>query len=75
MIDQGRVKISEFIYINQLLWNKNILEQLTIVVKTFPFFHILFSSFIQTILSASEFHRIIPYGSWALPPVEIFTLP
>ena len=75
MIDQGRVKISEFIYINQLLWNKNILEQLTIVVKTFPFFHILFSSFIQTILSASEFHRIIPYGSWALPPVGIFTLP
>ena len=33
------------------------------------------SSFIQTILSASESHRIMPYGSWALPPVGIYTLP
>ena len=27
------------------------------------------SSFIQTVLSASEFHRIMPCGSWAVPPV------
>ena len=33
------------------------------------------SSFIQTILSASEFHRIMPCGSWALPPVGTCTLP
>ena len=33
------------------------------------------SSSIQTILSASEFHRILPYGSRAVPPVGIFTLP
>lgn len=33
------------------------------------------SSFIQTILSASESHRIIPYGSRALPPVGTYTLP
>ena len=33
------------------------------------------SSFIQTILSASEFHRIIPCGSWAVPPVGNCTLP
>ena len=26
----------------------------------------LVSSFIQTVLSASEFHRIMPYGSWAI---------
>ena len=33
------------------------------------------SSFIQTVLSASESHRIMPCGSWALPPVGNFTLP
>lgn len=33
------------------------------------------SSFIQTVLSASEFHRIMPCGSWALPPVGNCTLP
>ena len=33
------------------------------------------SSFIQTVLSASEFHRIMPYGSWAVPPVGNRTLP
>ena len=33
------------------------------------------SSFIQTVLSASEFHRIMPYGSWAVPPVGNCTLP
>jgi len=33
------------------------------------------SSFIQTILSASELHRIMPFGSWALPPVGNHTLP
>jgi hypothetical protein len=33
------------------------------------------SSSIQTLLSASEFHRIMPYGSRALPPVGNFTLP
>ena len=27
------------------------------------------SSFIPTVRSASEFHRIMPYGSWAIPPV------
>ena len=27
------------------------------------------SSFIQTVLSASESHRIMPCGSWAVPPV------
>jgi len=32
------------------------------------------SSFIQTILSASESHRIMPYGSWAVPPVGNFLL-
>ena len=32
-------------------------------------------SFIQTVLSASESHRIIPCGSWAIPPVENFTPP
>ena len=31
--------------------------------------------FIQTVLSASEFHRIMPYGSWAVPPVGNRTLP
>ena len=35
----------------------------------------LVSSFIQTVLSASEFHRIMPYGSWAVPPVGNHTLP
>ena len=35
----------------------------------------LISSFIQTVLSASEFHRIMPYGSWAVPPVGNHTLP
>ena len=35
----------------------------------------LVSSFIQTVLSASEFHRIMPYGSWAVPPVGNRTLP
>ena len=35
----------------------------------------LVSSFIQTVLSASEFHRIMPYGSWAVPPVGNCTLP
>jgi hypothetical protein len=34
-----------------------------------------FSSFIQTVLSALEFHQIMPCGSWALPPVGDFTLP
>ena len=33
------------------------------------------SSSIQTILSASEFHRVMPCGSWAIPPVGTFTLP
>ena len=33
------------------------------------------SSSIQTILSASEFHRILPCGSWALPPVGNCTPP
>ena len=33
------------------------------------------SSFIQTVLSASESHRIMPYGSWAIPPVGNCTLP
>jgi len=33
------------------------------------------SSFIQTVLSASEFHRIMPCGSWAVPPVGNCTLP
>ena len=33
------------------------------------------SSFIQTILSASESHRIMPCGSWAIPPVGNRTLP
>ena len=33
------------------------------------------SSFIQTILSASELHRIMPYGSRAVPPVGNHTLP
>ena len=32
-------------------------------------------SFIQTILSASESHRIMPCGSWAIPPVGTCTLP
>ena len=36
---------------------------------------LLLSSFIQTVLSASELHRIMPYGSWALPPVGNCTLP
>ena len=35
----------------------------------------LVSSFIQTVLSASEFHRIMPYGSWAVPPVGNRTPP
>jgi len=29
----------------------------------------ILSSFIQTILSASESHRIMPFGPWAVPPV------
>ena len=33
------------------------------------------SSFIQTLLSALESHQIIPFGSWALPPVGTCTLP
>lgn len=33
------------------------------------------SSFIQTVLSASELHRIMPCGSWAVPPVGNCTLP
>jgi hypothetical protein len=36
---------------------------------------IIASSFIQTVLSASESHRIMPCGSWALPPVGNCTLP
>ena len=35
----------------------------------------ILSSFIQTILSASESHRIMPCGSWAIPPVGNRTLP
>ena len=35
----------------------------------------ILSSFIQTILSASESHRIMPCGSWAIPPVGTCTLP
>ena len=35
----------------------------------------LSSSFIQTILSALEFHQIMPFGSWAIPPVGNYTLP
>jgi hypothetical protein len=31
--------------------------------------------FHPTVLSASEFHRIMPYGSWAVPPVGNCTLP
>ncbi len=34
-----------------------------------------FSSLIQTILSAPESHRIMPYGSRAVPPVGNYTLP
>ena len=33
------------------------------------------SSFIQTVLSAPESHRIMPFGSRALPPVGTCTLP
>ena len=36
---------------------------------------ILSSSLIQTILSASELHRIMPCGSRAVPPVGNYTLP
>ena len=43
--------------------------------KTKIQFRIFQSSFIQTLLSASEFHRIMPCGSWAVPPVGNYTLP
>ena len=36
---------------------------------------VLSSSFIQTVLSAPESHRIMPFGSRALPPVGNLTLP
>jgi hypothetical protein len=36
---------------------------------------LLLSSLIQTLLSALEFHQIMPFGSWALPPVGNCTLP
>ena len=35
----------------------------------------VYSSFIQTILSALEFHQIMPFGSRAVPPVGNHTLP
>ena len=36
---------------------------------------VLSSSSIQTVLSAPESHRIMPFGSRALPPVGNHTLP
>ena len=50
----------------------NILTGMDPLNKTDP---TILSSFIQTLLSASEFHRIMPCGSWAVPPVGNCTLP
>jgi hypothetical protein len=51
------------------------LRKLILVIPMQKLLFLIFSSFIQTLLSALEFHQIMPLGSWALPPVGNLTLP
>jgi len=59
----------------QKLWNRNILSQS--ICQSYGLRPLISqtSSLIQTILSAPESHRIMPFGSRALPPVGTCTLP
>ena len=50
---------------------ENALKQYKIIPEHAKSINLLSSSFIQTILSALEFHQIMPFGSWAIPPVEL----
>lgn len=50
---------------------ENALKQYKIIPEHAKSINLLLSSFIQTILSALELHQIMPFGSWAVPPVEL----
>ena len=54
---------------------ENALKQYKIIPEHAKSINLLSSSFIQTILSALEFHQIMPFGSWAIPPVGITPCP
>ena len=54
---------------------ENTLKRYIIIPEHTKKHKLLSSSFIQTILSALEFHQIMPFGSWAVPPVGNRTLP